>query len=266
MLQPVPGLATFTYSRTVNNSAPGTCSSYDNTAKIVETGQTASQTVTVCNTNTGALTMGFWKNNNGQKIITNSASTSGVCNVGTWLRQLNPFMDLSSTAACTKVATYVSTTIGAATCGGSTCNPMLRAQMLATALDVYFSTPGLGGNQIGAYNGLGGNQPALGGVAIDLSKICSMADSGGASTCTGIYEDARPEFGITAPCLGTTVANMLGYANVSSAINGNPVATPNTGAIWYSQIKARQVFAKDGFDNINNQIANIAPTSCSPTF
>lgn len=261
-----PGSATFTYLRTVNNSAPGTCTSYDNTATIVQTSQTASQTVTVCNINTGALTMGFWKNTNGQKIINNGASTGGVCSSGTWLRQLNPFMDLSSTATCKQVATYVTTTIGSATCGGSTCNPMLRAQMLATALDVFFSTPGLGGNQIGGYNGLGGNQPALGGVAIDLSHVCSMADSSGGSNCTGTYEDARPEFGIAAPCLGTTVANMLGYANANSALNGSPVATPNTGASWYNQNKARQVFAKDGFDNINNQIANIAPTSCSPTF
>jgi hypothetical protein len=31
---------------------------------------------------TGALTMGFWQNKNGQGIITGGASTDGVCNSG----------------------------------------------------------------------------------------------------------------------------------------------------------------------------------------
>ena len=138
--------------------------------------------------------------------------------------------------------------------------------MLATALDVYFSTPGLGGNQIGAYNGLGSKTPALGGIAIDLSHICSMVDGSTSSTCSNSYEDSRPEFGIAPPCLGTTVGLMLFYANASSVPNGSPVASSPTGAAWYLQNKTRQVYAKDGFDNINNQIANIAPTSCSPSF
>jgi hypothetical protein len=224
--------------------------------------------VTVCNTGTGALTMGFWKNTNGAKIIDAGGSTGGVCNSGAWLRQFDSYQDLSATATCKQVASYVATTIGAATCGGATCNPMLRAQMLATALDVYFSTPGLGGNQIGAYNGLGSKTPALGGIVIDLSHLCSMADGSSGATCSGTYEDARYEFGIvtTGGCLGTTVGQMLSYADFPSSVNGNPVATSTTGANWYLQNKSKQVFAKDGFDNINNTIANIAPNSCSPSF
>jgi hypothetical protein len=40
--------------------------------------------------------------------------------------------------------------IKAAVCtsAGKTCNSMLKAQMLATTLDVYFSDPSLGGNRI----------------------------------------------------------------------------------------------------------------------
>src|SRR5205807_1192942 len=53
-----PGSATFTYSRTVNNAVGGQCQSIPNTATIVGTTHSASQTVTVCNTATGALTMG----------------------------------------------------------------------------------------------------------------------------------------------------------------------------------------------------------------
>jgi len=62
---------------------------------------------------------------------------------------------------------------------------------------------------------------------------------------------------------------MLSYANYTSLVNGNPVATANTGASWYVQNKGKQVFAKDGFDNTNNQIASIVPPGpgvCSPSF
>jgi hypothetical protein len=90
--------------------------------------------------NSGAKTMGFWQNRNGQGIITGQAA-SGVCPSATWLRQYAPFQDLSASANCAAVATYVYNLIKGSTsnCGGATCNAMLKAQMLATALDVYFS-------------------------------------------------------------------------------------------------------------------------------
>jgi hypothetical protein len=214
--------------------------------------------------------MGFWKNTNGAKIITNNCgTTTSPTSLWAYLTQFDPFKDDTIVAypTCAKEATYVANVIGGATCSSSgTCNTMLRAQMLATALDVYFSTPGWGGNQIGAYNGLGTKTPALGNVAINLSTVCAMVDGSTASTCSGTHEDARPEFGIVSSCLGTTVSNMLAYANYPSLVNGNPVATVNTGATWYGQNKAKQVPAKDSFDSVNNVIANIAPTFCGPTF
>jgi hypothetical protein len=271
-----PSWGVFTYSITDTNSSPGTCTSFNNTAQITGGSSSNQVTVTVCNTNTGALTMGFWKNSNGQGIITKSCGGTSGTTLDAFLRQFNPFQDLSATATCKQDASYVATVIGAATCGGSTCNPMLRAQMLATALDVYFSTPSLGGNQIGAFNGLGNKTPALGGIAIDLSKICGASDGGGGGTCP---EDARPEFGIctgtntpvagcTSGTLGTTVLQMLFYSDFPSSVNGNPVATPTTGASWYQQIKGKQVLAKDAFDSINNQTAPIAPSGTvgSPSF
>src|SRR5206468_12621024 len=62
-----------------------------------------------------------------------------------FLRGYAPFQDLSATANCTAVASYVTTIIKAANASGATMNAMLKAQMLATALDVYFSDPALGG-------------------------------------------------------------------------------------------------------------------------
>ena len=229
--------ATYTYSHSV--SVPvNTCVSYTNTAVIVQTGQSSSKTVTVCGRGgAGALTMGYWQNKNGQAIITRGASTGGVCNSATWLRQYAPFQDLSATATCNGVGAYVTAVIKSATCGTATCNAMLKAQMLATALDVYFSDPALGGNKIGAPAPIGGDR-------IDLTHICKMIDgSGGTGTCSGTYENSSTAFS-GATCL--TVSAMLAAASAQSNVGGSA---------WYSQVKATQLLAKDSFDAVNNQVA-----------
>jgi hypothetical protein len=208
--------------------------------------------------------MGFWQNKNGQGIITSFCGGTSGTTLNAFLTGFNPFKDMTATT-CSGEATYVLNVIKAASCTSTskTCNAMLKAQMLATALDVYFSTPSLGGNRIGAFNGLGNSTPALGGVAIDLSKVCAMVDGSSSSSCSGAYEDARPEFGIASPAIGTTVLQMLGYSNFISGVNGSPngnaVSTVG-GTTWYNNVKnPKQVFAKDSFDAINNQVALIAP-------
>jgi len=233
-------IASFLYWRTIPAPATG-CLSYPNTATIVETNQTSSQNVTVCKIPpaTGALTMGFWKNKNGQNIIKGDGSTNGVCKLTLWLWQYAPFQDLAANASCTAVATYVNNIIGAATCGGSSCNAMLKAQMLATALDVYFSDLALGGNKIGAPNG------PIGNFTISLSVICQMIDGSNGSTCSGTYYNVSSAFGSPVPpCM--TVSAMLAYA----ASQSNP-----GGSSWYAQYKPTQVKAKDAFDSINNVVA-----------
>ncbi|HKS50722.1 MAG TPA: hypothetical protein VJS67_02500 [Pseudonocardiaceae bacterium] len=226
---------TFTYGKKFTPPASG-CATVNNTATIKETGQTASASVKNCNT--GALTMGFWQNKNGQGIITGGNSSSGVCNSGTWLRQYAPFQDLSATATCSQVAGYVSNIIKAANASGTSMNPMLKAQMLATALDVYFSDPGLGGNKI--------NAPVpVGGATIDLTNICKMIDSsGGTGSCSGTSENASSAFGGAA---SMKVSDMLGYAASQSNVGGST---------WYANKKATQELAKDAFDAINNQVAS----------
>jgi len=228
---------TYTYSRSLNVPTSN-CVNYPNTAKITETGRYAKASVEVCGpAKTGALTMGYWQNKNGQAIITGGASTGGVCNSGTWLRNYAPFQDLSATANCAAVATYVTNIIKAANAGGATMNAMLKAQMLATALDVYFSDTSLGGNKISA--------PApIGGVKIDLTKICKMIDSSsGTGTCSGSYENASSAFG---GATSLTVNQMLTYAASQSNAGGSA---------WYGNVKATQQLAKDAFDAINNQVA-----------
>jgi hypothetical protein len=203
------------------------CVTHNNTATFVTdttgTRGSASAAVTLCGpVHSGALTMGFWQNKNGQAIITGGSSVNGVCSSGTWLRTYNPFLDLSSTATCSQTATYVYNVVKAASAAGASMNAMLKSQMLATALDVYFGG-GPGGTKISTPDG------PIGSISIDLTSI-------------GGSENTSAAFG-GATCM--TVSALLSYENgVSNA----------GGTVWYGQVKATQGLAKDTFDGINNQI------------
>jgi len=228
------GTTTYTYAYTV--TVPHDCVELDNTAGFAVTttdsdlddSGSAAVKAKVCRTaaRTGALTMGYWQNKNGQGIISGQQK-SGTCPSGTYLRTFAPFQDLPAGSTCSQVATYVYNVIKAATCSGTTqpCNAMLKAQMLATALDVYFSASGLGN------------------VSIDLTAICKMIDgSGGTATCSGTYEDTSSAF--DGSC--ETVSDLLEDAALQSNSGGS---------VWYGNAKATQVLAKDTFDAINNQVA-----------
>jgi hypothetical protein len=129
---------------------------------------------------------------------------------------------LSATASCSAVATYATNIIKAANASGASMNAMLKAQMLATALDVYYSDPALGGNKIGA--------PApIGGVTVDLTWV--KAGSG--------YQNVSGAFGGTPK----TISEMLAYAASQSNVGGT---------VWYGNVKSTQELAKNAFDAINN--------------
>jgi len=230
---------TFTYSRTVPVPVDQ-CVTYDNTATFTTndtaTTGSASASVKVCGRDYG-LTMGFWQNKNGQAIITGQAKT-GTCASATWLRQYAPFQDLSATATCAQVGTYVTNVIKAANASGASMNAMLKAQMLATSLDVYFSDPALGGNKISS-------PLPLGGVMIDLTKICSTLSLSG--TCTGSLISTSSAFGGAS---ALTVNQLLTSASSQSNVGGSS---------WYGQVKKTQELAKDTFDAINNSLAFVAP-------
>lgn len=204
---------TFTDVHTVAAPAGGRCAAFDNTAAIVETGDTDSQSVTVCNTAAGGLTIGFWQNRNGQNVI--KAANQDALRA--FLTQYAPFQDLGTQV----IATYVTNVVKAASAATSSMNAMLKAQMLATALSVNFSTTGLGG------------------VSIDLANVCTDL------SCTA-YENSSPVFGGTPK----TVSEMLAAAAANSNVGGS---------LWYANDKSTQELAKDTFDVINNQLAWIAP-------
>ncbi len=209
----------FHYSKTFSPPASG-CVTVNNIATIIETGQNASASVKNCNT--GALTMGFWQNKNGQALITGADQTA----LKAFLTGYNPFKDDTGVNA-----TYITNVIKAANASGASMNAMLKAQMLSTALDVYFSDPALGGNKIGA--------PApVGGVTIDLTHVCSNPLS-----CT-TFINAGPAFG---------GANSL---NVSEILSYESGQSNSGGSAWYGQVKATQELAKDTNDAINNQVVS----------
>jgi hypothetical protein len=246
-----PDGTTFVYSKTYTLPVDA-CLSIENTATVygpdaegkytVSLGSSTA-TVKVCPQVKGFLTMGFWKNKNGQNII--KGQTGTPCPSTAYLRQFAPFQDLLSSSSCTEVASYVNGVITAASAGGATMNAMLKAQMLATALDVYFSgststscsisaaTIYCGGNAI--------NAPVfLGTVTIDLTNICKVSNG----ACTGVVENTAAAFGNTPAC--QTVLSLLKYASSQSNSGGSD---------WYGQVKATQELAKDTFDCINNSLA-----------
>jgi hypothetical protein len=221
---------TFTYDRKLAPPSSG-CTTVNNTATIVETGQSSSASVNDCNT--GALTMGYWQNKNGQALITGANQTA----LAAFLTGYSPFADYPQKAGQT-VAAYVTTIIKAANASGASMNAMLKAQMLATSLDVYFSDPALGGNKIGA-------TLPIGGVTIDLTSVCKMVDSSnGTGICGSGFENVSAAFG---GATSLTVSQMLSYAASQSNAGGS---------VWYAQVKATQGLAKDVFDAINNQDAS----------
>ena len=178
-------------------------------------------------TKTGALTMGYWQSKDGRGIIAGQAEAR-TCPSATWLSQLAPFQDLGATATCPQVATYVDKVIRAANASGASMNAMLKGQMLATSLNIYFSDPALGGNKI--------NAPApIGGVTIDLTLVCTMIDgAGGSATCGGVYQNTAAAFGS---------ANSLSVSHILA----HAAAQSNAGGF--------QELAKNTFEAINNQVA-----------
>ena len=233
-----PATGSWTYSRGIPVVA-NVCLTYNNTAAFTASGGpatgAASQSVMVCGNVAGGKTKGYWQNKNGQTILIGGAATAGVCNSGTWLAQYAPFQDLGAAATCAQVASYVTNVINLASASGAAMNAMLKPQMLATALDVYFSTPSLGGNKILA--------PApLGGIKVDLTMICASIGS-----CSSTYADVSAAFG---GATALTVNEILAYAATQSNAGGS---------LWYGQNKSVQEKAKNTFDAINNAVALVSP-------
>jgi uncharacterized repeat protein (TIGR01451 family) len=207
---------TYTAKATISSATTGTLTNTATLSAAHNSNPNATDTDTLLGpAATGAQTRGFWINHNGQAIILGDRSTNGVCNLATWLRNYAPFQDLSATASCTDVANYVLT--AAANIG---LPATLKTQMLATALNVYFSDTALSGNPLLA-------PASIGGVSIDLNALV----------------DWRPAFSGTS---SMTVMQMLLFAAGQSNVGGSS---------WYGGSPTSQSLAEDAFAAINSQSA-----------
>jgi hypothetical protein len=271
----------FKYSRTVNVPAHD-CQTYDNTANFgtdtsgstdPTTGDN-SQSVTVCGpANNSALTIGFWRNTNGQNLIGTYCNLAYRPDLATYLSHLatwslsnwqnstlgaanGPFSDAAG-KTCPNLKTYVSGVLKGAT--ATNMNVMLRAQMLATALDVYFSDPSLGYTSTvkssikPPSNFL--THGSLGGVSIDTTSICPMVDNTntGTATCTSGKPSTNGFTSGAFPSGCMTVQGILTYESGNPPFIGSPSAP-----VWYGTTTAArtlQTIVKNTYDQINNNDA-----------
>jgi hypothetical protein len=248
----------FTYQRTIQVPA-NDCQSYDNTATFTtnDTGATGSagRTVTVCGpAKTGALTMGFWKNTNGQNLIKTYCGTDPT-GLGAYLRGLGagsgPYSNAPS--SCSSLATYVSGILSGAS--ATDMNKMLKAQMLATALDVWFSGPGWTSTTVNKVKPPSSflSHNFLGTFKMDTTAICPMVDnlSTGSATCKNNTPSTDAVAAGALPSSPMAMQAILDYA----ATTPSPFNGSTSSSNWYSGNRTKEEILKNVFDQFNNQDA-----------
>src|SRR3984957_19121358 len=259
-----------TYSHTVPVPSSG-CQSYNNTAAFttnttLTTGSPNTVVVTVCGpAATGALTIGFWKNSNGNGLISNYCAPTAKTSLATYLSSLGagngPFKDAAG-LTCSKLVAYVNGIISGAS--ATNMNVMLKAQMLGTALDVYFSTSSYGWTSTTS----GSIKPpskffvsgaGLGSFKIDKTAICPEIDNTttGTATCTGALPSTNAFASGAVPAAAMTIQQILDFEATTTltAFNGPFNGVTGSGSIWYASNRTLETIAKNIFDQVNNQQA-----------
>jgi hypothetical protein len=208
---------------------PG-CVEYTSGVSIVATdSQTARQSIAkvrACGI-TGARGVGYWQNKNGQAEISRAPleADGQTCALVGYLSGFAPFQDILqlNSKSCSKVAAWAAGVIKSGN-ARSTMQGGLKAQMLATALDVFFSTT------------------ALGELDVDLARVCNQ------STCASPTDPQPNGFVAAMSAFGDAahmkVKDLLAFA-AGRLVNGS----------WYGDVKALQELAKDTFAAINGERA-----------
>jgi hypothetical protein len=260
---------TFTYPHTVNVPAHD-CVTYNNSAEFT-TNTTATtdhsdQSVQVCGPHaTGALTIGFWKGPNGNSLIQNFCAPSGKTSLATYLSSLGagagPFASAAG-LSCSQLVTYANGVIVGAS--ATDMNKMLKAQMLATALDVYFSSYGYT-----TVTSSGKNAPkppsnflpngGIGTFTMDLTAICPMVDNttSGSALCSASKPSTNGFASGAFPWGSQTVSLILNFAATAGVSPWSIGAF--TSPTWYGTDRTKQEILKNTFDQINNQLAFSGP-------
>jgi len=166
--------------------------------------------------------------------------------VTSWLQ----FLPAAAGKNCSQLVTYVNGILSGAT--ATDMNVMLKAQMLATSLDLYFSTSGF------SSFGTGKVKPpstflTSGGVNInmDTTAVCPMVENTttGSATCVGGNPSTNAFASGALPAPAMTVSAILNYA--ATAAPGGAFTSPT----WYGSDRTKQTILKNVFDQINNRMA-----------
>jgi hypothetical protein len=260
----------FTYSRTI--AVQTGCVEYDNTATFTtkDTGATGSDDVTVevCGpADTGALTMGFWRGPNGNNLIKYFCAPSGKTSLASFLSSLGAGSGPFSNAAglsCSSLLTYANNIFKAAS--ATDMNKMLKAQMLATALDVYFSTTTLGYSTTPFGSGKNQIKPpsaflpgtGIGGFVMDLTAVCPMVDNttAGTATCKNNTPSTNAFASGAVQAASQSVLTILNFAATTTLVTfGGPFNGNVSNSSWYAGNRTKQEILKNIFDQINNELA-----------
>jgi len=242
--------ATVTYDYSKSWAVPTWgCSKFTNTAKLTGDNSEAlgqdTKDVEVCGPmNTGAKDIIFWGAGGGQTIINNACAPLSVGSVSLYryLRTFKPFQDLVFTK-CSDLAKYVAgvEVIGMFPASNNSPNMLAKAQMLATALNVYYSTPvlsGGGGNLIGAPSSIGTR-------AVDVNWICN-----GDCKTTTVWDNTALAFYYPGPVPAApntlSVNLMLSMAASKSGVGG---------FVWYQNQALPLAYAYEAFRAVNVKAA-----------
>jgi hypothetical protein len=138
---------------------------------------------------------------------------------------------------------------------------MLKLQMLATALDVYFSSYGY--STTSKTSGKTTIKPpsaflphgGIGTFTMDLTAICPMVDNSTAGTavCKNNTPSTNGFVSLAFPWASQTVSGILTFASTA------PTAGAFTDPTWYGSDRTKQEILKNVFDQINNDVAFAAP-------
>lgn len=146
---------------TVPTPATAGCRTVSNTATIVETGQSASASVTVCRQalTVGGHTIGFWQNKNGQAVI--GGNTPVLCSALASYSTVFAGTGFPTSCTATTLTTWVTSVIKNANSKDAVL--MFRAQFLGTAL---------GALTVGVPTHLGETDAPVTGALVGTSASC----------------------------------------------------------------------------------------------
>jgi hypothetical protein len=255
---------TLNYSHSVTVPSTG-CATYPNTAKFTtgdtKTTGTDNASVEACGpAATGALTMGFWKNTNGQNLIKSYCGPAAT-GLGNYLAGLGsgsgPFSNAPTSCTGTSgLASYVYNILNGAS--ATDMNKMLKAQMLSTALDVWFSGPGWTSTTVNKVKPPSSflKHNSLGMFNMDTTSVCPMVDN--LSTGTATCQNSNPSTNaVTAGAVPNSPMTMQAILTFASTVGSSPWSTGaySGSNVWYAGNRTLQNILKNIFDQFNNQLA-----------